>query len=76
MYPEEARQRNIHGPVVLDALVGSDGAVRELKVISGDPVLAKAATEAVRQWRFRPHRQAGRLVEFETQITVNFALPR
>ncbi len=64
------------GPVVLSALVGTDGAVRELKVVSGDPLLAKAATDAVRRWRFQPHRQNGRLVEFETQITVNFALPQ
>jgi TonB family protein len=74
-YPEEARQRRIEGPVVLKALVGSDGVVRELKVMSGDPLLAKAATDAVRQWRFEPHRVKGRPVEFETRITVNFALP-
>jgi len=56
-------------------LVGTDGTVRELKVVSGDPLLAKAATDAVRQWRFRPHRSNDGSVEFETQITVNFALP-
>jgi TonB family protein len=76
VYPEAARQQNIHGAVVLAALVGTDGAVRELRVVSGEPVLAKAATDAVRRWRFQPHRQDGRLVEFETQITVNFALPQ
>jgi TonB family protein len=74
-YPEEARTRRIEGPVVLNALVGTNGAVRELKVVSGDPLLAKAAVDAVRQWRFQPHRQNGRLVEFENRITVNFALP-
>jgi TonB family protein len=74
-YPEEARQRRIEGSVVLTALVGNDGVVRELKVMSGDPLLAKAATDAVRQWRFEPHRLKGRPVEFETRITVNFALP-
>jgi protein TonB len=74
-YPEEARQEHIQGPVVLNALVGTDGAVRELKVMSGDPHLVRAATDAVRQWRFRPHRLQGRFVEFETRITVNFALP-
>jgi TonB family protein len=74
-YPEEARQQHIQGPVVLNALVGTDGAVRELKVVSGDPLLVKAAADAVRQWRFRPHRLKERLVEFETRITVNFELP-
>lgn len=75
-YPEEAREKKIQGPVVLTALVGTDGAVRELKVVSGDPLLTRAATDAVRRWRFQPHQQDGRLVEFETQITVNFALPQ
>jgi len=74
-YPEEARQRHIEGPVVLNVLVGTDGAVQELKVVSGDPLLAKAATDAVRRWRFQPHHLDNRLVEFETRITVNFALP-
>ncbi len=73
-YPEEAKLQHIQGPVVLDALVGTDGAVRELKVISGHPLLVKAAADAVRQWRFQPHRLKDRLVEFETRITVNFAL--
>ena len=47
----------------------------KLTVISGDPLLAKAATDAVRQWRFNPHQLKGKAVEFETRITVNFALP-
>ena len=74
-YPEDAKQQRIEGPVVLNALVGTDGAVREVKVVSGDPLLAKAATDAVSRWRFQPHRLNDRSVEFETQITVNFALP-
>jgi TonB family protein len=74
-YPEEARQQNIQGPVVLNAWVGTDGSVRELKVISGDPHLVKAAEDAVQQWRFQPHHLKGQPVEFETRITVNFALP-
>ena len=60
---------------MLDALVGADGSVKELSVISGDPQLVKAATDAVRQWRFKPHQLKGKAVEFETRITVNFALP-
>jgi protein TonB len=75
LYPEAARQQHIQGPVVLNVLVGRSGLVREAGVISGDPQLAKAATDAVRQWRFNPHKLNGKAVEFETRITVNFALP-
>ena len=75
IYPEEAKQQHIHGPVVLNALVGVDGSVRKVEVISGNPQLVKAAADAVRQWRFRPHNLNGRPVEFETRITVNFQLP-
>jgi TonB family protein len=74
-YPDAAREQRLQGPVVLNVLVGVDGQVRELKVVSGDSVLAKAATDAVRQWRFRPHRTNDVPVEFETRITVNFSLP-
>jgi TonB family protein len=74
-YPEAARQQHIQGPVVLNVLVGAAGLVRETSVISGDALLAKAATDAVRQWRFNPHQLNGKAVEFETRITVNFALP-
>jgi TonB family protein len=74
-YPEAARQQHIQGPVVLNVLVGATGLVREASVISGDPLLAQAATDAVRQWRFNPHQLNGKAVEFETRITVNFALP-
>jgi TonB family protein len=74
-YPEAARQQHIQGPVVLNVLVGPTGLVREASVISGDPLLAQAATDAVRQWRFNPQQLNGKAVEFETRITVNFALP-
>ena len=73
-YPEDARQQRIEGPVVLNALVGTDGSVRELTVISGNPQLVQAAADAVRQWRFQPHRLKGEPAEFETRITVNFSL--
>jgi len=74
-YPEEARQQRVQGPVVLSAWVGIDGAVREVKVISGDPQLVHAAADAVRQWRFQPHHSKGKPTDFETRITVNFSLP-
>ena len=74
-YPEAAREQHIQGPVVLGALVGKDGAVESLGTISGDPQLAAAATDAVRQWRFKPFLRNGSPEEFQTQITVSFRLP-
>ncbi|MGZ4732888.1 MAG: TonB family protein [Terriglobales bacterium] len=74
-YPEAARQQRIQGPVVLKVLVGTDGLVRKVSPISGDPQLVTAATDAVRQWRFKAHQLKGKVVEFETRVTVNFALP-
>jgi TonB family protein len=73
-YPESAKQERIQGPVVLSALVGTDGLVRELKVLRGNPQLVQAAADAVRQWRFQPHLLKGQPTEFETRITVNFSL--
>ena len=73
-YPEEAQQQHIQGRVVMKVLVGINGLVRDVVVISGDPQLVESAAHAVRQWRFRPHSLKGQLVEFETQITLNFAL--
>ena len=75
VYPETARDQHIEGQVLLQATVGKDGIVEELKVVSGDSQLATAAAAAVRQWRFRPFLKAGKPVEFVTQITVDFRLP-
>jgi general secretion pathway protein A len=74
-YPQQAREQQIQGSVVLNATVGTDGAVRELKVVRGDPQLADAALNAVRRWRFKPYASNGQSVDFETRITVNFTLP-
>jgi TonB family protein len=74
-YPEAAREQHIQGPVVLEALVGKDGAVEKLSTISGDSQLAAAATDAVQQWRFKPFLKNGSPEEFQTQITVSFRLP-
>lgn len=73
-YPEQAKQQHIQGPVVLNTMVGRDGSVQDVKVISGDPELVQAAVEAVKQWHFQPPRVQGSPVEFETRITVNFSL--
>jgi TonB family protein len=74
-YPDAAREQHIQGPVVLVAVVGKDGAVEKLSTIKGDSHLVPAATDAVRQWRFKPFFRNGAPEEFQTQITVSFRLP-
>jgi len=73
-YPAPARVAHISGPVRLHAIIGTDGAVRQIAVISGSGILARAAINAVRQWRYRPTLLNGQPVEVDTEITVNFSL--
>jgi protein TonB len=73
-YPMLARQMKVQGAVILQALIGTDGAIQDLKVLSGPSILASAAQEAVRQWRFKPYLQNGVPVETEAKITVNFTI--
>jgi TonB family protein len=73
-YPEEARNRQLQGAVVLDIHIGQDGTVQETKVVSGEPLLADAAMAAVRQWRFQPRLVDGAPAEMQTRITLNFRL--
>lgn len=72
-YPAEAQRKGIHGDVVLRALVGKDGHVKSVEKISGNPVLAKAAIKAVRQWVYEPTRIHGRPVDVHLTVTVSFA---
>jgi TonB family protein len=74
-YPEQALAQRVQGPVLLNVRIGTQGTVQGVKVISGDPRLAEAATTAVRQWRFKPHIVSGVALEMETEITLNFTLP-
>ena len=74
IYPTLAIQTHIQGVVVLHAIVDKDGHVGELRVISGHPVLAQAAMQAVNQWRYRPTLLNSQPVEVETTITVSFVL--
>jgi protein TonB len=74
VYPEPARQQFIQGEVTLEAVIGQDGRVEVLKLLSGDPELASSAADAVRQWRFRPYEQQGKAVPFSTRLSVNFRL--
>lgn len=73
-YPMLARQMKVQGAVVLQALIGTDGAIQDLRVLSGPAILASAAREAVRQWRFKPYLQNGAPVETQANITVNFTI--
>ena len=71
-YPPAALAVRAQGAVQIEATINKEGNVTNLKVLSGDPVLARAALEAVRQWRYKPYYLDGDPVEIETQITVNF----
>jgi TonB family protein len=75
-YPPEALQKQIQGPVVLEVHASRDGVVRQVKLISGQPVLAAAAIAAVKQWKFKPRAIKGVPVEMQTRVTLNFRLPR
>lgn len=74
VYPPLARNARIQGAVVLEAVIGKDGAMENLRLISGHPMLAPAAIQAVSQWRYKPYILNGDAIEVETQITVNFIL--
>ncbi len=74
VYPPLARQARIQGTVELRAIVSKAGTIENLAVVSGHPMLVKAAVEAVRQWRYRPYLLNGDPIEVETDIRVNFVL--
>ena len=73
-YPPLARQARVEGTVVLRAMISREGLIENLQVLSGHPMLIRAAADAVRQWRYRPYQLNGEPVEVETQVTVNFVL--
>ncbi len=75
VYPSDARLQRIEGAVVLDILVGEDGNVREVQVTSGPPLLARAAAQAVKRWRYEPFELNGKPVAIHNQITIQFKLP-
>jgi protein TonB len=73
-YPQLAKQARIQGTVVLQAEISKDGTIQNLQLISGHPMLAPAAIEAVRQWRYKPYLLNGEPVAVETTVQVNFSL--
>ena len=73
-YPPLARQARIQGQVVLQAQISKTGDIENLQLVSGHPMLAPAAIEAVKQWKYKPYLLNGEPVEVETTVQVNFSL--
>jgi len=73
-YPTLGQHMNVTGSVVLQAVIGADGVIETLRVVSGPSILTTAATQAVREWRFKPYVQNGQAVETQARITVNFSI--
>ena len=73
-YPPLAKQARIQGTVRFAAIIGMDGTIQNLQLVSGHPLLVPSATEAVKQWVYRPTLLNGEPVEVITQIDVNFTL--
>ncbi len=73
-YPPEAGRQRIEGAVVLMAVIGTDGTVKDVRIESGLPILAQAAIDAVKQWRYKPYSVDGEPVEVDSRITINFSL--
>jgi len=73
-YPLLSGQMSVQGSVLLQALIGADGVVEDLRVLSGPTILASAAREAVRQWKFKPYYENGKPVETQARVTVNFTI--
>jgi TonB family protein len=76
VYPADAKAAGVQGTVLFNAIIGKDGTITSLKLISGPPELTKAAWDAVKQWTYKPYLLNGNPTEVETTITVNFALAK
>lgn len=74
VYPERAQADGIQGTVVVQVTIAKDGHVREAKALSGPPPLRKAATKAVEQWKYKPSRLHGTVVEVTTTVSIPFTL--
>ena len=77
IYPESARQRHVQGTVVLHGIIGKEGTIRDLELVSTpDDTLAESAMDAVRKWTYQPYLMDGKPTAVDTSITVNYALSR
>ncbi len=75
VYPAEALAQKLHGSVVLQAVIGRDGSVEDVKIVRGNFVLCRAAIAAVKQWQFQPYSLNGQAAATQTVITINFSYP-
>jgi protein TonB len=75
-YPADAKSAGVQGTVVLEAIIGRDGLVQDLKVVSGPDLLQQAAVDAVKTWRYKPYLLNDEPVEVRTTINVIFTLGR
>jgi protein TonB len=75
IYPPNALAMRIQGTVEMEATINKEGNITNLKKISGDPILSRAALEAVKQWRYKPYYLDGQPVDIQTQIAIKFKLP-
>ena len=73
-YPPIAKTAHVAGTIVLHAIIGKDGSIRELQFVSGPPLLMKSAIDAVKEWRYKPTMLNGEAVEVDTTIDVVFSL--
>jgi len=73
VYPTEAKEARIQGVVILETLIGKDGRVMSVRVVSGHPLLQQSAVDAVSQWLYKPTLLNGQPVEVITTTTVNFS---
>jgi protein TonB len=76
IYPRQAVPLRLEGSVLLQATVAENGAVRDLKVTSGHPMLARAGIEAVSQWRYRPFLLNGKPIQKQVDISIDFKMPK
>jgi TonB family protein len=76
VYPSQARSLHLQGAVVLDATISQQGQIEDLKVVSGDPLLAEAAKDAVAQWQYTPFLLNGQPMRKQTRITISFVAPQ
>jgi periplasmic protein TonB len=75
-YPPNALRMRVEGSVQLLATISRTGAISGVKILSGDKMLTKAATDAVKQWKYKPYLLNGEPVEIQTQVTVIFKVPQ
>ena len=76
VYPPLAKQTHREGRVELRAIIGTDGRIRSLQIVAGDPLFEQSAVEAVRQWRYKPTILNGQPVEIDTSIMVIYSMQR